>query len=186
MEEHQFLPAFLIERCEVLLMGSAEIGENCYGRLDDVTQSPHLASLADASLEDANLRLVVHEPHGERHANLRVVAAGRPRHGKCLFRLGQSRQNLIQPLFSHGLTIRTGDAYYRHAELLTMALGQSLQGTARIGDEQEVGIAIGCQVGRERLDHEVMNAAAVEVGDELVPVVASCVECEKQCFLRET
>ena len=73
----QFLQAFLFHRAEVLLMGVAKAGQHADGGLDDVVQSHHLAWLTDACLKDAYLGLLVQQPHGEGHANLRVVGTGR-------------------------------------------------------------------------------------------------------------
>ena len=58
-------------------MGGPQAGEHADGGLYDVAQCIHLAGLADARLEDADLRLLVEQPYGEGHANLRVVAAWR-------------------------------------------------------------------------------------------------------------
>ncbi len=63
VEENQFLSALLLHRREVLLMGSAYIGEHGDGRLDDVTKGKHLARLTDSRLEHAHLGLLVHQPY---------------------------------------------------------------------------------------------------------------------------
>ena len=79
VEQEHLLAALLLHGAEVLLMGCAEVGKHGDGGLYDVAQGLHLSRLADARLEDAHLRVVVHEPNAQRHAYLRVVAAGRAR-----------------------------------------------------------------------------------------------------------
>ncbi len=74
VEEDELLAAFLLHRLEVLLMGGTEVGQHGDGRLNDVAQGQHLTWLTDAGFEDTHLRVGVHEPHGEGHTNLRIIA----------------------------------------------------------------------------------------------------------------
>ena len=77
VHQFEFLHALLLHRAEILLMGRAQTGEYADGGLDDVTQGRHLSWLADAGLEDADLRLLVQQPYREGYANLGVITAGR-------------------------------------------------------------------------------------------------------------
>ena len=67
--------------------------------LDDSSQSLHLTRFGDACLEHAHLTLLVKQPYGERHTNLRVVAARRTCH------LQFWREELIEPLLYDGLSV---------------------------------------------------------------------------------
>ena len=67
--------------------------------LDDASKSLHLTRFGDACLEHAHLTLLVKQPYGERHTNLRVVAARRTRH------LQLRREELIEPLLHDGLSV---------------------------------------------------------------------------------
>ena len=106
-------------------MGSAQGGKHTNGGLNDVVQGIHLARLADARLEQSYLRLVAEQPNAQRNTDLRVIALGRT--GDC--HLG--REQLIQPLLDHRLTIRTRNAHDRTIELVSVALSQSLKGCQR-------------------------------------------------------
>ena len=181
VEENQLLPALGLHGGEVLLMGRAEVCQHRYGRLDDVAQGKHLARLAYASLEDTNLRVVVHQPHRQWHANLRVVGTWRASHETV------GREHLIEPFLHHGLAIGARDAHYWYVELVAVALCKTLQGLQGVGDFKEVAlweaslviVGHGCY-------NEVAHATQVKVLDILMTVVALRLDREKQGFLGET
>lgn len=110
LEEAHLLQALLAHRREVLLMGRSQRGEDAQRGLDDVVQGLHLALLADASLEDAHLRMLVEQPYRQRHTHLRVVAAGRAHH------VAVFAQQLVEPLLDHRLAVRACDAHDGEAE----------------------------------------------------------------------
>ena len=186
VHQFEFLHTLLLHRAEVLLMGGAEAGEHADGGLDDVAQGVHLARLGDARLEDTDLRLLIEQPDGEGHADLRVVTAGRADD------LLRGQQQLIEPLLDHRLAVGAGDADHGHVELVAMTLSQPLQGGQRRGHHQEVGIlhprefiaAVGLQA--LGLDHVVAHASPIEVDDVAMAVVAGGREGEEQRLLRET
>ena len=103
-------------------MGGAQRGQQTDGGLDNVCQRLHLVGLTDTCLKESYLRLFVKQPHRQRHTNLRVITLGRTgyRH--------RWRQQLVEPLFDHRLTIRAGDADNGDVKLVTMALSQALEG----------------------------------------------------------
>ena len=180
VEELQFLLAFLVHRSEILLMGRSHVGKHADGGLDDVAQCSHLARHTDARLEESHLRLFVQQPHGERHADLRIVGARRTRHH--LF----PRQYLEEPFLHDGLAVAARDAHRGYAVFVTMALGQSLQGLDDVGHAQEVAVGITHGiVWRHGLHHEIAHAATVEFADVAVSVVSFRLQCKKQSFLGE-
>ena len=99
IEQLELLHALLLQRTEILLMGSTQIGQHTNGRLDDVTQRVHLTRLADTRFEQRHLCLFVKEPYAQGHTNLRVVALGRASHRQL------GRQQLVEPLLHHRLTV---------------------------------------------------------------------------------
>ena len=102
-------------------MGGTQRGQQTDGGLDNVCQRLHLVGLTDTSLKESYLRLFVEQPHRQRHTNLRVITLGRTGHRH------RWRQQLVEPLFDHRLTVRAGDADDGDVKFVTMALGQALK-----------------------------------------------------------
>ena len=134
LEQRQLLHTLLLQRAEVLLMGGTQRCHHTDGGLDNVAQGLHLARLADTSLKESDLCLLVEQPHRQRHANLRVVALGRA----CHHHVG--RQYLVQPLLDHCLAVAASDAHHGDVELVTVTLGQPLEGSQRRWYDEEIGI----------------------------------------------
>ena len=162
-------------------MGSAEVRQYGNRRLDDVTQGKHLSGQTDAGLEDADLRLVVHEPYRQRHTDLRVIRTRRACHKAV------GREYLVQPLLDDGLAVGARDADDRDVELVAVTLGEALQGLEGVGDTEEVSLRepLLVVVGNSR-HHEVVNPTVVQAGEILVAVVALRLDGEEQRLLGET
>ena len=158
-------------------MCPADVGQHADGRVDDGAQGVHLAHLGDAGLEDADLCVLVHQPDGERHANLRIIASWRACDGLV------RRNELIEPLLDHRFAVAAGDAYHRDVEFLAVQLGQVLQCLEGAGHAQEVGARVFFMgVGQCRYD-EVAHAPVVEVAYVFMSVVALRAQGEKQSLL---
>ena len=97
-------------------MGSTQRGQHTNGRLDDVAQCLHLAHLTDTCLEKSHLRLLVKKPYRERDTYLGVETLGRTRYREL------RREQLVEPLLDHRLTIRARNTDNGYVELVTMAL----------------------------------------------------------------
>jgi len=180
MEENSLLPAFGLQRGKVFLMGSTKIGQHGYGGLDNITQGQHLVRLADTGLENAQPRVLIHQPDRERHSNLRIIATRTACH------LHIRRQQLVQPLLDHRLPVRSGDSHNGYDQLISMTLGQSLQSLSGIEHFQEIGICvIGGITGGHCGDHEIFDSTTIKVGYIIVSIVALRFQRKKQSFLGE-
>ena len=62
VEQLQLLHAFLLQRTEVLLMGSPQRCQHANGGLNDVGQSLHLAWLADTCFNECHVGLLIEQP----------------------------------------------------------------------------------------------------------------------------
>ena len=56
-------------------MSSADVGQYANGRFDNILQGTHLSHLRNSSFENSEFGLLVHLPNGQRHADLRIIAA---------------------------------------------------------------------------------------------------------------
>ena len=167
MEKLHLLLALLLHRLKVLLMGSAEICQHGNGGLNDVAQGSHLARHADASLKDAHLSGLVHQPNAQGNANLRVVAAGRTGDNH------RGREQLIEPLLDHRLAVGTSNANDGDVESVSVALGQTLQGLQRTDNFQEVCFGVYLFVILWYIDdNKVAHAPTIELRNVVVAVVA--------------
>ena len=70
MEERELLLQLVFHRRKIFLMGSTKTGEHTDGGLYDVAQRLHLTRLAYACFKERHLRLLVKQPHRERHTYL--------------------------------------------------------------------------------------------------------------------
>ena len=180
MEKGQFFLAFGFQRGEILLMCHTQRGEDAYRRLDNIAQSCHLTRLTDTGLEHSHLRILVHQPHRQRHANLRVVGARRSGYGHL------RRQQLINPLLHDGLSVGAGYADDRNIELVAVALRQPLQSLARTHDLQEVRLReLFLPVFRHILYHKVTYSTPIQVRNIVKPIVASGLQSEEKRFFRK-
>ena len=138
-EELELLLPFLLVAAEILLMRLAQTREDADGGADDVVQGLHLAGLGDAGLDDGNLRALVNAPDGQRHTNLRVVAARRARHNVV------GREHLVEKLLDGGLAVAARDADDGDVETAPMAGCHTLQGLKAVTHidkrDRRVGIA---------------------------------------------
>ncbi len=162
-------------------MGNTEVREYGDRRLDDVAQGEHLTGLTDTCLEDADLRLIVHEPYRQRHTDLRVVGTRRACHEAV------GREHLVQPLLDNGLAVGARDADDRDIELVAVTLGEALQSLEGVRHLEEVSLwePLLVVIGNSR-HHKVVNAAVVQTRDILVAVVALRLDGEEQRLLWET
>ena len=148
--------------------------------MDDIPESHHLTRLADASLEDSHFRLFIKQPHGERHPDLGIIAAGRAHN------LLRRQEQLIEPLFDHRLTIGAGDAYNRHIKLIAMTLCQTLKSSQRMGHTQEISFRkAGLVMLRHLFNDKMMHPATVEVVDITMAIITLGFQRKEQSFLRE-
>ena len=113
-------------------MRPSDVGQDADGRLDDGLQRPHFARLGNACLKDGQLVVFAHLPHGQGHADLRVVAARRADDAPVV------AQQLVEPLLHHRLAVAARNAHYRDAELRPVLLGQLLQGLQGRRNKQEI------------------------------------------------
>ena len=177
-EEQEFLVAFLLYRRKVFLMCGTDVGHHADGRLDNGTQRLHLARLRYACFKNADAAALVEQPDRERHAHLRVVTAGRARH------VHRKHQQLVDPFLHNCFAVRAGDANDGQNVLLSVSLGEALQGFEGTEHAQEISIGIvRLVIFGHRADHEIAHAPAVEVGDIFVSVAHGSAEGEeKGCF----
>ncbi len=113
-------------------MSPSYIGQDAYGRLDDVLQSSHFPRLGNTGFKNSKFGLFVHLPHGQRHSNLGVITAGRTDNGA--FRTEQ----LVQPFLHNSLAVASRNTDDRYLELIPMLFRQFLQGFQRIGNNKVV------------------------------------------------
>ena len=181
MEEDELLTALLLQGREVLLMGRTHIGKNSDGRLDDVTESKHLARLTDTRLEDTYLGLLVHQPDRQWHTYLRIVTA------RAAGNEHAWREQLIEPLLDHRLAVGTRNTHDRDIEFITMTLSQTLKSLQRIDHLQEVSLRIIRSITlRDISYHKVFHTSAIQFRDVVMTIIALRLECKKQSFLWET
>ena len=161
-------------------MGAADVGQYADGRIDDGAQGIHLSHFGDAGFEDAHFSLLVHEPHGKRDTDLRIVAPW----GACHVLVG--RDELVEPFLHHGFPVASGDAHHGDIELLAVQFGEVLQRLQRTYDAQEVGSGeVLTRTGKLR-HHKVAHTAVIEVNDVFMSVVTLRTQGEKQGFFRKT
>ena len=162
-------------------MSRTQTGQHANRGLDDVVECLHLARLANAGFEDAHTRVLVEQPHRQRHTDLRIVATRRTCH------LLRGQEQLVEPLLDPGLTVRARDTHDGNAKLVAMAFGQSLQSSQRRGYFQEVGLRIAlCESLRNLLYDKAANATTIEFIDIPMPVVALGAQGKKQSLFGET
>ena len=69
-EELQLLGYLLPAGEEILVVGSAYIGEDAYGRLYDTLQACHLTRFGNTGFKERQLIVVAEAPHREGHTDL--------------------------------------------------------------------------------------------------------------------
>ena len=177
----QLLHTFLVHIAEVLLMGAAQRCQHTDGGLNDVVQSQHLPRLTDTCLKQSNLGLLIQQPYGQRHANLRIIALGRAGH------FHRRHQYLVEPLLDPRFTVRTRDAHHRDVEFITMTLSQSLQGCQRRGYLEEICIwEKRLIVSRFMFYHKRADTTTIEFIDIFMSIITFGAQGEKQGLLGET
>lgn len=115
-------------------MGSPDVGQDTDGRLDDGAQGFHFTHFGDAGFEDSQFGVLVHEPYGKGHSNLRIIASWRA--GNDTVRTEQ----LVQPFFDDRFSVTSRDADDRYLKLFPVFGSQALQGLQRVGNNQKIGI----------------------------------------------
>ena len=103
-EEFHFLSPFGFKVREVLAMLLANIRNNAKCRTNDRFESLHLTRHRYTSLKDSELGIGIHLPNRQRHAYLGVIRLRRAHNAVVIL------QELIEPLFDHGLAVGACDA----------------------------------------------------------------------------
>ena len=161
-------------------MCTPDVGQDTDGRLDDGAQGFHLTHFGDTGFEDAQLGVLVHEPYGERHTDLGVIASWRT--GNDTVRTEQ----LVQPFFDDRFSITSRDADDRHLKLFPVLGSQALQTFQWVGYNQKIGILVGGSRLRYFIHDEIAYSLLVKVWDVFMSVVTFCLQGKKQSFFRKT
>ena len=163
-EELKLLGYFLLAGEEVLIVGLTDVGEDADGGIDDAAEVLHLASFGNAGLEDGKLVAVVHLPDGERHAYLRIVAAGA---GDGFTVVSYKLDN---PVLDNGLAVGARDAHHGNVVERAAIGGKLLEGHDDVLDLPEVGTLAAGELLLEGLfdllrNDEIADSAGIEVID---------------------
>ena len=97
-----------------------------------------------------------------------------------------TRQQLVKPLFDHGLAIAASDSNDWYVEFIAMTFCQPLQGSQRTDYLQKISLCITfLYMQRNSLDYKIADSTSIQVVDVFMSVVPLGLHGKKQCFFRE-
>ncbi len=120
-EKLQFFCRFLVNIVKTFSVGTADIGKNAYGWLNNGLQSRHFVRSRDACFKNSQLVAFRHIPHRHGHPYLRIETVGRIHHFFVF------TQQLKQPFFDGGFSVAAGDTDNGNIEPAAVVLYQLLQ-----------------------------------------------------------
>ena len=122
LEEAELLLQLLLQRGEALLMCATERGEDTELRRDDFLQRSHLTGAGDPRFDEGDFVRSRDTQHGERYADLRIVATG------GAHRMEAGREELIEQFLDDGLPVAPRDTDgMEQGEALAVRACQRLQ-----------------------------------------------------------
>ena len=158
LEEAELLLQLLLQRAEALLMCATERGEDTELRCDDFLQRSHLTGAGDPRFDEGDFVRSGDTQHGERYADLRIVATG------GAHRMEAGREELIEQFLDDGLPVAPRDTdRMEQGEALAVRACQRLQSRDRGGDDIPVAPAVlRLRLARELLDDEAPYPTLIE------------------------